>query len=84
MENYELKQIINNLNKPLFLQLIPSNHLIFVKYSSTRYYKYAFELLDTLTTKSLFQNKKKIFHTSLYYLKYYLVAEMSLISLIMI
>ena len=68
MENYELKQIINNLNKPLFLQLIPSNHLIFVKYSSTRYYKYAFELLDTLTKKSLFQNKIKIFHTSLYYL----------------
>ena len=68
MENYELKEIINHLNKPLFLTIIPSNHLIFMKYSNTRYYKYAFELLDTLTKKSLFQNKQKIFHISLYYL----------------
>lgn len=68
MENYELEEIINHLNKPLFLNIVPNNHLIFIKYSNKRYYKYAFELLDTLTKKSNFQNKPKIFHTSLYYL----------------
>ena len=68
MEYYQ-QEIIHNLNKPLFSNtIIPNNHLIFVKYSQQRYYKYCFELLDTLTKKSSFKNKNKIFHISLYYL----------------
>ena len=68
MEYYQ-QEIIHNLNKPLFSNtIIPNNHLIFIKYSQQRYYKYCFELLDTLTKKSSFKNKNKIFHISLYYL----------------
>ena len=68
MEYYQ-QEIIHNLNKPLFSNIIiTNNHLIFNKYSQQRYYKYCFELLDSLTKKSSFKNKNKIFHTSLYYL----------------
>ena len=66
---YFQQEIIHNLNKPLFSNIIiTNNHLIFNKYSQQRYYKYCFELLDSLTKKSSFKNKNKIFHTSLYYL----------------
>ena len=62
-------EIIYHFNKPIFTKIIKSNiHLIFIKYSNQRYYKYAFELLDSLLKKSLFINNRKIFHTSLYYL----------------
>ena len=40
-------EIIYHLNKPIFTKIInPNNHLIFIKYTNQRYYKYAFELLD--------------------------------------
>ena len=69
MEEYDSKDIIEKLNKPIFSKIIrPNKHLIFVKYSNQRYYKYIFELLDSLVQKSLFCQKRKIFHTSLYYL----------------
>ena len=69
MEEYDNKDIIEKLNKPIFSKIIrPNKHLIFVKYSNQRYYKYIFELLDSLVQKSLFSQKRKIFHTSLYYL----------------
>ena len=62
-------EIIYHLNKPIFTKIInPNNHLIFIKYTNQRYYKYAFELLDSLLKKSLFINNRKILHTSLYYL----------------
>lgn len=68
MEKYYLK-IFHKLNKPLFSNIIvQNNHLIFIKYSQQRYYKYIFELLELLAKKSSFKNKNKIFHTSLYYL----------------
>ena len=68
MENYE-QEIIKKYNKSIFPKLInPNNHLIFLKYSKQRYYKYSFELLETLIQKSSFNNKHKIFHTSLYFL----------------
>ena len=68
MEYYQ-QEIIHNLNKPLFSNIIiTNNHLIFNKYSQQRYYKYCFELLDSLSKKCSFKNKNKIFHTSLYYL----------------
>ena len=64
-----LKEVITILNKPLFQNIIiPSNHLIFIKYSNQKYFKYAFELLDSLVKKCEFEDKHKLFHTSLYYL----------------
>ena len=72
MENYE--KIINSLN----IQLIPeeniilTNHKIFQKYTSKLYYKYAYDLLDTLTKKTNYENKKRLLHSSFIYLTYIL------------
>ena len=65
MENiYE--KILYIKNKPLFEKTISfSNHKIFYKYTSTKYYKYIFNLLDTLSKRSSYENKSHIFHLSL-------------------
>ena len=57
------------LNNPLInSKLIENKHLIFIKYTSDLYYKYSIELLETLCKKSRYENKKLLFHTSLYFL----------------
>ena len=67
MENEEM--IIKSLNKPLIQDIIITrNHSLFVKFTNQRYFKYAFELLDTLVKKSNFGSKNGIFYSSLYYL----------------
>ena len=65
MENiYE--KILYIKNKPLFEQTIPYlNHKIFYKYTSVKYYKYIFDLLDTLCKRSPYENRSHIFHLSL-------------------
>jgi len=72
MENYE--KIINSLNIPLIPEenIILTNHKIFQKYTSKLYYKYAYDLLDTLTKKTNYENKKRLLHTSFIYLTYIL------------
>jgi len=72
MEKYE--KIINLLNIPLIPEenINYSNHLIFKKYTSQIYYKYAFDLLDTLTKKTNYENKKRLLHNSFVYLTYIL------------
>ena len=53
-------------NKPLFEEIISyENHKIFYKYTSNKYYKYIFNLLDILCKKSPYENKSHIFHLSL-------------------
>ena len=53
-------------NKPFFEQKIEyKNHKIFNKYTSNKYYKYIFNLLDTLCKRSPYENKNYIFHLSL-------------------
>ena len=53
-------------NKPFFEQrIIYKNHKIFYKYTSNKYYKYIFNLLDTLCKRSPYENKSYIFHLSL-------------------
>ena len=61
MEKYE--KIINLLNIPLIPEenINYSNHLIFKKYTSQIYYKYAFDLLDTLTKKQIMKIKNDFF-----------------------
>ena len=52
-------------NKPLFEEIISyENHKIFYKYTSNNYYKYIFNLLDTLCQKSPYENKSHIFQLS--------------------
>ena len=72
MENYE--KIINSLNIPLIPEenIILTNHKIFQKYTSKLYYKYAYDLLDTLTKKTNYENKKRLLHNSFIYLTYIL------------
>ena len=72
MENYE--KIINSLNIPLIPEenIILTNHKIFQKYTSKLYYKYAYDLLDTLTKKTNYENKKRLLHCSFIYLTYIL------------
>ena len=65
---YEEK-IVKTLNKPLIQDIIITrNHSLFVKFTNQRYFKYAFELLDTLVKKSNFENKNGIFYSSLSYM----------------
>ena len=67
MESYE--EIIFTLNKPLIPHRpILNTHKIFIKYTSNRYMKYAFELLDTLCQNTKFKNKKYLLHLALSYL----------------
>ena len=72
MEKYE--KILNSLNTPLIPEenINYSNHIIFQKYSSKIYYKYAFDLLDTLTKKTNYENKKRLLHNAFVYLTYIL------------
>ena len=72
MEKYE--EILNELNTPLISEQdsIYLNHKIFQKYTSRPYYKYAFDLLDTLCKKTNYQNKKQLLHISFTYLIYIL------------
>ena len=68
MENI-YKKIMINKSEPLFDNKISNeNHKIFYKYSSHKYYKYIYELLDTLCKKSRYENYTLIFHLSLYYI----------------
>ena len=63
------EQVIITKNKPLFKRKICiDNHQIFYKYTSSKYYKYIYELLDTLCKKSPYENKDFIFHMSLYFI----------------
>lgn len=55
-------------DKAIIENLIQSKHKILVKYTSEKYYKYSVDLLETLCTKSNFENEKYLFHISLYYL----------------
>ena len=72
MEKYE--KILNLLNTPLIPEenINYSNHIIFQKYTSKIYYKYAFDLLDTLTKKTNYENKKRLLHNAFVYLTYIL------------
>ena len=45
---------------------------LFQKYTSKLYYKYAYDLLDTLKKKTNYENKKRLLHTSFIYLTYIL------------
>ena len=72
MEQYE--KILNSLNTPLIPEesAISTKHKIFQKYTSQPYYKYAFDLLDTLCQKTNYENKKRLLHFSFTYLTYIL------------
>lgn len=63
------EEIIKSLNKSLIeSMIIPRFHKIFIKYSSHAYFNYAFELLDTLSKKSSFNNKNHLLYTCINYL----------------
>ena len=72
MEKYE--KILIELNIPLIPETNPlfTKHKIFQKYTSHPYYKYAFDLLDTLCQKTNYENKKHLQHISFTYLTYIL------------
>ena len=72
MEKFE--EILNQLNTPLISNedSIYLNHKIFQKYTSQPYYKYAFDLLETLCIKTNYENKKQLLHISFTYLTYIL------------
>ena len=56
-------------NKPLFKNKISKDkHKIFYKYTSDKYFKYIYELLDSLCKKSNYENSSSIFHISLYFI----------------
>lgn len=62
-------QMRKTINKPLIdSKLVENKHLIYIKYISEAYYKYAIELLETLCKNSKYENKKLLFHTSLNFL----------------
>jgi hypothetical protein len=68
MEN-EFEEIIKTKDKPLFKETISiEKHKIFYKYTTHKYYKYIYELLDTLCKKCPYENKSSIFHISLYFI----------------
>ena len=67
MDNY--KEILNSLNEPLISnESISVFHKIFVKYTSHPYFKYSFDLLETLCNKTNYDNKKRLLHMALTYL----------------
>lgn len=49
-------------------KLVPSKHLIFMKYTAENYYRYAIDVLEFLCKRSKYENIKYLFHISLYYL----------------
>ena len=65
MENvYE--KILFIKNQPLFEKPISyESHKIFYKFTSEKYYKYIFNLLETLCKRSPYENTSHIFHLSL-------------------
>ena len=67
----EFSENIEFFNKPIIKEknYIIANHKIFLKYSSSPYQKYSFELIQTLCKKSNFENKPKILHKSIYFLQ---------------
>lgn len=68
MENIYEKIIVSK-NKPLFESKISNdNHKIFYKYTSKNYYKYIYDLLNSLCTKSPYENRTLIFHISFYFI----------------
>ena len=65
----EYKEIMKELNIPLILSKpIENLHKIFIKYTSHPYYKYAFDLLQTLCNNSIYMNKKRLLHMAFTYL----------------
>ena len=63
------EEIIIIKDKPLFKEKISiENHQIFYKYTSHQYYKYIYDLLDSLCKKSPYESKSSIFHMSLYFI----------------
>ena len=65
----EFIEIMKELNIPLILSKPIANlHKIFIKYTSHPYYKYAFDLLQTLSNKSNYSNKKRLLHMAFTYL----------------
>ena len=63
------KEILKSLNKPLLpVKPITEFHKIFVKYTSHPYYKYAFDLLETLCNKTDYDNKKRLLHMAFTFL----------------
>ena len=72
MEIFE--EILKELNIPLITkeESLYLHHKIFQKYTSQPYYKYAFNLLDTLCQKINYENKKQLLHISFTYLTYIL------------
>ena len=67
MDNY--KEILNSLNEPIISnEPISVFHKIFVKYTSHPYFKYSFDLLETLCNKTNYDNKKRLLHMALTYL----------------
>ena len=67
MDDY--KEILNSLNTPLLPDKpISNSHKIFTKYTSYPYYKYAFDLLETLCNKTNYDNKKRLLHMAFTYL----------------
>ena len=68
MENiYE--NIMKIKNKPLFKEKIAEEiHKIFYKYTSYKYFKYIYNLLDSLCKKCPYENNSFIFHLSLHFI----------------
>ena len=66
----ELNKSIELFNNPIIKDkdYILQSHKIFQKYSSPKYRKYSFELIETLCKRSPFENKSKILHKSIYFL----------------
>lgn len=64
-----LDDFIEKISKPIVEEeFIQEDHLILSKYTSKKYYEYSIELIKTLLEKSNYENKRYIFHMSLYYL----------------
>jgi len=64
-----LDDFIEKISKPIIEEeYIQEDHLILTKYTSRKYYEYSIELIKTLLEKSNYENKRYIFHMSLYYL----------------
>jgi len=69
MDYLFLDDFIEKISKPIIEEeYIQEDHLILSKYTSKKYYKYSVELIKTLLEKSNYENKRYIFHMSLYYL----------------
>lgn len=62
-------EILDHRNRPLLASKISQdNNKIFVKYTKEPYFKYMFDVLESLTEKSEFPNKVEAFHNSVTYL----------------